>query len=123
MCVLCWQFLTEDHWTERHYGGDDSATVDGDATAGDDREHIRRRDWRRRTQVLNHILGAYGLRLEDWQSRSYVLSDRKGSTIIVQDLGGLWRAAEQLVGRSLDPLDPQLIEALQGAGRAPDSAR
>jgi hypothetical protein len=104
MCVLCWQFLTEDHWTEKHFGRE--------ATAGGDREHIRRRDWRHRTQVLNHILGAYGLCLEDWQSRSYVLSDRKGSTVIVQDVGGLWPAAEQLVGRLLDPLDPQLIEAL-----------
>ena len=73
--------------------------------------------------MLNHILGAYGLCLEDWQSRSYVLSDRKGSTVIVQDLGGLWPAAEQLVGRPLDPLDPQLIEALQGTGHAPDSVQ
>lgn len=106
MCVLCWQFLTEDHWSEKHFH------IGEDAAAGGDREHIRRRDWRHRTQVLNHILGAYGLRLEDWQSRSYVLSDRKGSTIIVQDLGGLWPAAEQLVGRPLDPLDPQLISTL-----------
>jgi hypothetical protein len=115
MCVLCWQFLTEDHWTEKHFGGD--------ATAGVDREHIRRRDWRHRTQILNHVLRAYGLSLEDWQSRSYVLSNRKGSTVIIQDLGRLWPAAEQLVGRSLDPLDPQLIEALQGTGHAPDSVR
>lgn len=125
MCVLCWQFLTEAHWTEKHVdvGGDDSATVDGDVSAGGDRERIRRRDWRRRTQVLNHILGVYGLRLEAWQSRHYVLSDRKGSTIIVQDLGGLWPAAEQLAGRSLDPLDPQLIDALHGVAHAPGRAR
>lgn len=123
MCVLCWQFLTEDHWTENHVGRDDPATVSGGAMAGGDREHIRRRDWRHRTQVLNHILGAYGLRLDDWQSRSYILSDRKGGTSLVQNLGELWPAAEQLVGRSLDPLDPQLIDALQGAGRAPENSR
>ena len=52
-----------------------------------------------------------------------MLSNRKGSTVIIQDLGRLWPAAEQLVGRSLDPLDPQLIEALQGTGHAPDSVR
>ena len=115
MCVLCWQFLTEDHWSERYLSGDE--TVSGD------REHIRRRDWRRRTQVLNHILGVYGLRLEDWQSRSYMLSNRKGSTMIVQDVGGLWPAAEQLVGRSLDPLDPQLIEALQEVSHVPGSGQ
>lgn len=123
MCVLCWQFVTEDHWTESHVGRDDAAAVSEDAAAGGEREHIRRRDWRRRTEVLHHILGAYGLRLDDWQSRSYMLSDRQGSTTLVQNLGELWPAAAQLVGRALDPLDPQLIDALQGAGRAPKSTR
>ena len=106
MCVLCWQFLTETHWTE--IGVDDDAS-------DDDREHRRRRDWRQRTRVLNRILGVYGLRLDDWQSRRYLLSDRKGRTVLVQDLGELWPAAEQLAGRPLDPLDPQLIDALEGA--------
>jgi hypothetical protein len=123
MCVLCWQFLTADHWTESHIGRDDSAMEKGDTATGDKREHIRRRDWRRRTAVLNHILGAYGLSVDDWQSRSYMLSDRKGGTLLVQNLGELWPAAEQLVGRCLDPLDPQLIDALQAAGHAPESTR
>lgn len=123
MCVLCWQFLTADHWTESYVGRDGSAVGKGDATAGDEREYSRRRARRRRTQVLNHILGAYGLRLDDWQSRSYVLSDRKGGTILIQNLGELWPAAEQLVGRCLDPLAPPLIDALQEAGRASESSR
>jgi hypothetical protein len=108
MCVLCWQFLTESHWTDRQFEGNDSST----ATAGSDHERARRRDRQHRTQVLNQLLAHYGLRLDDWHSRSYLLSDRKGKTAIVQDLGALWPTAQQLTGRLLDPLDPGLLAQL-----------
>jgi hypothetical protein len=62
--------------------------------------------------VLNQILTHYGLRLDDWHSRSYVLRDRKGKTAMVQDLGALWPTAQQLAGRPLDPLDPWLLARL-----------
>jgi len=115
MCVLCWQFLTEDHWTDRQFDDGESTTI---GTAGSDRERARRRARHHRTRVLNRILIHYGLRLDDWQSRSYVLSDRKGRTVIVQDLGALWPAAQQLAGRCLDPLDPTLLEVLATHGGA-----
>ena len=83
MCVLCWQFLTENHWTDRQFEDNDSTT----ATAGSDHERARRRDRHHRTRVLNQILTHYGLRLDDWHSRSYLLSDRKGKTAIVQISG------------------------------------
>jgi hypothetical protein len=115
MCVLCWQFITAEHWTEQRFDDRDAtATV----TAGGEPERARRRAWQHRTQVLNQILGCYGLHLDTWQSRHYLLSDRKGSTLIVQDLGALWPAAQQLVGRVLDPLDAQLLEALERACKA-----
>ena len=81
--------------------------------AGSDHERQRRRARQHRAQVLNQILSHYGLRLDDWHSRSYVLSDRKGKTVLVQDLGALWPAAQQLAGRPLDPLDPRLLAALR----------
>jgi hypothetical protein len=108
MCVLCWQFLTESHWTDRRFEDHDFTT----ATAGSDHERARRRDRHHRIQVLNQLLAHYGLRLDDWHSRSYVLSDRKGKTAIVQDLGALWPTAQQLAGRPLDPLDPWLLARL-----------
>jgi hypothetical protein len=110
MCVLCWQFLTETHWTEQMVENGPDATM---ATAGSDQARARRRDWHRRTQVLNHILGAYGLSLDNWHSRSYMLSDRKGNTRLVENLGALWPAAQALLGRRLDPLDPLLLQALE----------
>ena len=50
------------------------------------------------------------MRLDDWHSRSYVLSDRKGKTAIVQDLGALWPTAQQLAGRPL-------IRSIPGSSR------
>ena len=109
MCVLCWQFLSEGHWTEQVFEAEDD-TMTG--TAGSAREHARRRDRYQRTRILNQILRHYGLRLDDWHSRSYVLSDRKGSTVLVRDLGEIWPAAQQLARRRLDPLEPQFLAAL-----------
>ncbi len=114
MCVLCWQSFTEQHWTEQRFEAGESAAT---ASAGSDRERSRRRHWSHRRRVVNHILSHYGLQLDDWHSRSYVLSDRKGKTVIVQHLGALWPAAQQLAGRQLDPLDPQLLAALCQPGK------
>jgi len=110
VCVLCSQsLLVETHWTDRRTDAGEPV-----ATAGNDRERQRRRDWQHRAQLLNHVLGHYGLSLDNWQNRHYVLSDRKGRSEIVTDLGTLWPAAAQLLGHPLDPLDPQLVEVLSG---------
>ena len=118
MCVLCWQFLSEEHWTEQLCEVEETATT---GTAGSAREGARRRDRYQRTRILNQSLSHYGLRLDDWHSRSYILSDRKGSTVLVHDLGELWPAAQQLARRRLDPLEPQFLAALgqQSATREP----
>ena len=111
MCVLCSQSLVaEPHWTDRQ-----PAAGEPVAMAGSDQERHRRRDWQHRSQLLNHVLGCYGLSLDNWQNRHYVLSDRKGRSEIVSDLGALWPAAAQFLGRPLDPLDPQFIEVLSRA--------
>jgi len=113
MCVLCWQLVTEEHWTEQRLQPSDATVI-----AGGESERSRRRAWHHRTQVLNHILGCYGLRLDTWQSRHYMLSDRKGSTLLVQDLGALWPAAQQLAGHVLDPLETRFLDALACSGQA-----
>jgi hypothetical protein len=43
----------------------------------------------------------------------YIVRDRKGRAEVVDDLGGLWAAAERLAGRPLDPLDPALLAPLE----------
>jgi hypothetical protein len=65
-----------------------------------------------RVELLNRVLDHFGLRLDDWSGRVYVLRDRKGRAIVVSDLGSLWLEAERLAGRALDPLDPTLVAKL-----------
>jgi hypothetical protein len=63
-------------------------------------------------RLLNQVLAFYGLRLDDWGGRIWVLSDGKGRSAVVVDLGSLWAKAEELAGRKLDPLDPDLVASL-----------
>ncbi len=67
-----------------------------------------------RVQLANRVLGHFGLRLDDWSGRTYVLHDRKGRSAVVSNLGTLWVEAERLAGRRLDPLDPELVASLAG---------
>ena len=90
MCVLC-NVLVNQHWAEQEGG---------------------RRERVFRVRLLNRILDVYGLRLDDWSGRIWVLRDRKGRSAVVADLGSLWAEAERLAGRRLDPLDPELVAAL-----------
>jgi hypothetical protein len=90
MCVLCGVLLNE-HWAEQEGG---------------------RRERVFRVRLLNRVLAFYGLRLDDWGGRIWVLRDAKGRSAVVADLGSLWAKAEELAGRTLDPLDPELIASL-----------
>jgi len=90
MCVLC-NVLASEHWAELEGG---------------------RRGRFMRVRLLNRVLAFYGLRLDDWSGRVWVLRDRKGRSAVVNDLGSLWVAAERLAGRPLDPLEPALVVAL-----------
>ena len=90
MCVLC-NVLVNEHWAEQEGG---------------------RRARVMRVRLANRVLGFYGLRLDDWSGRVWVLRDRKGRSAVVSDLGSLWAEAERLAGRPLDPLDPELVAAL-----------
>jgi hypothetical protein len=94
------------HWTERKH--DDRSSI----VVGDEQLRSRQRDRHHRTRITNQILKHYGLRVDDWTGSKYILSDRKGNQVIVHDLGGLWPAAEKLIRRPLDPLDPSLIQSL-----------
>jgi hypothetical protein len=90
MCVLC-NVLVNEHWAEQEGG---------------------RRGRVMRVRLVNRVLAFYGLRLDDWSGRVWVLRDGKGRTAVVADLGSLWAEAERLAGRPLDPLDPDLVATL-----------
>jgi hypothetical protein len=62
------------------------------------------------------VLAFYGLTLSDWQASSFILSTMTGKSEIVDNLTHLWSAAETLIGRPCDPLDPRLVERLEAGG-------
>jgi hypothetical protein len=90
MCGLCGVLLSES-WAEE---------------AGDRRARVLR------LKLLNRVLAHFGLRLDEWGGRVYVLRDRTGRTAMVDDLSAIWREAERLAGGPLDPLDPKLLARL-----------
>jgi hypothetical protein len=94
MCALC-NVLMSSHWAEQ-----------GDS----------RRARVLRTRLLRRVLAHFGLQLDEWAGSVYVLSDRKGNSTVVQDIGTLWVSAQALAGRPLDPLDPALLESLAAVG-------
>ena len=63
-------------------------------------------------ELLNQILKHYGLQLSEWQGSKFILKNRQGKVAMVQDLGALWPAVEEMMGKPLDPLDPTLLEQL-----------
>jgi hypothetical protein len=113
MCILCGEFVTQHHWTEKH--ADDKVRASIDAGAKDENRRNRRRERVRRAALANEVLRHYGLKVSDWSGTKYVLRDGKGRSELVQDLGSLWPAAQRLAGRPLDPLDPALHAALREA--------
>ena len=76
------------------------------------------RDRIERVRFLNTVLAHWGLRLDDWGNRVYVLRNWKGVGKPVPDLGRLWVIAEQLNEGPLSPLDPALAARLRDGAAA-----
>ncbi|MDP2333453.1 MAG: hypothetical protein Q8M19_22465 [Reyranella sp.] len=108
MCALCGILGGAGHWT-------DAAARRGVLSRNIDPVQ-RRRERYDRVTAASRVLRHYGLTLGDWQSSSYVLSTATGKTELVDNLGHLWAAAEKLLGRPCDPLDPALIRLLEAGG-------
>ncbi len=101
MCSLCGVLGAEAHWT------------DAGAFQGRSAQPTRRQERLARIALVNRILRHYRLKLGDFQGQSYVLRAATGRQALVPDLVGIWAAAEKLAGRACDPLDVDLITALE----------
>ncbi len=75
----------------------------------------RRAERLHRVQVVNIVLGQFGLSLRDWQGAQYQLSNRTGRTEFVDNLSQVWQAAERILGRACDPLDSSVIARMERA--------
>ncbi len=103
MCGLCGILGVDVHWSD--------AASNPHAFKG--REATRRQDRLRRVALVNDVLRHYSVQAKDWQGMSYMLTTATGKSTIVDHLGLLWPEAEKLAGRPCDPLDDQLIHALE----------
>jgi hypothetical protein len=98
MCALCGAFGADEHWTDGP-GRAEPATPPAERAM--------------RAATASRLLRLYGLRLTEWRGR-FTLTSRTGRIAIVDHFGGLWAAAERLTGRPCDPLDPEIIDAVEG---------
>ncbi|MEM4373861.1 MAG: hypothetical protein QXI97_02540 [Nitrososphaerota archaeon] len=112
MCGICGELVSHVHWAER------VPWLAGDIVeSGGELARVTRRLRMRRAEIVNKLLSYYGLMFADWQGGKYLLSDRKGQSVIVNDLAGLWTWVERILGRPLDPLDETLLNYLTMVGQ------
>lgn len=106
MCILCGELVSSFHWSDMNLVGQ-KATISVNENARE-----RKRARLKRVKLLNEILRFYGLKIADWQGSKFVLSDKKGQSLIVNDLGDLWDKARDLAKREIDALDNKLLAFL-----------
>ncbi|WP_100998361.1 hypothetical protein [Helicobacter pylori] len=117
MCVLCGELISSFHWTDRTYGSD-SYGIDENLRkpnaliSTNENARERKRARLKRVRLLNQILAFYGLKINDWQGTKFVLRDKKGQSVIVNDLGDLWDKAQNLTKKEMDALDSHLLAFL-----------
>jgi hypothetical protein len=99
MCGLCGILAGADHWS------DTGATPQGSTPP-----QLRQL----RARLANRVLAHYSLKLTD-TGGSLILQSATGKSALVAHLGDLWAAADRLGRKPPDPLDPELIAALDQA--------
>ncbi|WP_208356200.1 hypothetical protein KVE21_01665 [Helicobacter pylori] len=117
MCVLCGELISSFHWSDENYGSD-SYEIDENlrepnaVISANENARERKRARLKRVGLLNQILAFYGLKINDWQGAKFVLCDKKGQSVIVNDLGDLWGKAQKLAKKEMDVLDSNLLAFL-----------
>ncbi|GAA6870671.1 hypothetical protein HpHNI57_03270 [Helicobacter pylori] len=117
MCVLCGELIRSFHWTD---GADGSSSYENDENlkgqntliSANENARERKRVRLKRVGLLNRILAFYGLKIDDWQGAKFVLHDKKGQSVIVNDLGDLWDKVQNLAKKEMDALDSNLLAFL-----------
>ncbi len=116
MCVLCGELISSFHWTDGTYGSgsyeNENFKGQNALISANENARERKRARLKRVRLLNQILAFYGLKINDWQGAKFVLCDKKGQSVIVNDLGDLWDKAQNLAKKEMDALDSHLLAFL-----------
>jgi hypothetical protein len=103
MCILCYGLTGEEHWSDTRVGAESTTSVRA-----------------RRRALLTAIIAAHGLVYSDDPTGvTSLISDRKGKVQVARSLGEVWAAAERLLKRPLDPLEPALLARLDTGAPGP----
>lgn len=106
MCEVCAIFGAGEHWSDFGRERDEQFPFE-------DIQHYRNERARRLT-LLTRILLPNGIRVEDWDGEACEVIDRSGRSRIAQTLGDVWQVAEDLSGRSVDPLSEDFLTGVGG---------
>ncbi|WP_027348648.1 hypothetical protein [Halotalea alkalilenta] len=98
MCGLCGLLGEQAHWSD---------------PLGEDA--LWRRERARRIHAINRAIAPSRLSVTDFQGVAYLLQGATGRQQLASGLDELWRAAEALLGRALDPLSPAILDHLEAA--------
>jgi hypothetical protein len=92
MCGVCGSLGGEEHWSSG------AGLIQG--------EHVltRRAERAKRIRVINRALLPLRVTVSDWQGRMYLVAGPTGKQTVVDSLPHIWQAAQDMTGRSLDPL-------------------
>ncbi|GAA7229755.1 hypothetical protein ID0463_03660 [Helicobacter pylori] len=117
MCVLCGELISSFHWTDGtdgsgSYENDENLKGQNTLVSANENARERKRARLKRVGLLNRILAFYGLKIDDWQGAKFVLCDKKGQSVIVNDLGDLWDKVQNLAKKEMDALDSNLLAFL-----------
>jgi hypothetical protein len=89
MCGMCGMLGGGRHW---------SNTVSaGEGTSARRQRYVQ-------VAHANRVLEPFRLKLVDFHGQSFVLSSPTGAQVLVEDFMQIWKAAETMLARPLDPL-------------------
>ncbi len=103
MCMACGQMFSSIHWSDR-LKTDEKGFVD---------QRVLLRTRQMKVSVTNKILGYYGLSVRNRPGGGYTVMNRTGRALLCKDFGDLWFQVQKLCGKTVDPLDPDLLSYLE----------
>lgn len=98
MCVLCGALASNFHWSVIKNDKNNCEV------AGFTKDLTRSRYLK--IAILKTILSP--LEINAWQGESFILANKTGNTLIVDDLASIWKSASKL-GLEIDPLDDEFM--------------
>jgi hypothetical protein len=106
MCGICGVWGAKRNWTVKAH----NPAVFGAPPGAADRLRERGNQGR----MTNQALKPFGVKVASWGD-GWMLEHATGASLFVEDLTAIWKGAESLARRKIDPLDPAVIAAVLGS--------